>query len=291
MFEQLTLFPTTNAISSQASADGATRFGSQDGPTIGPCGPAPARASRSASRAKAPESMTPDTSGLSSLGSSASAALQLATASRLRQALAGLGSPLYALTWKAWDMPSGPPICALRASGRRTFDSGCSGSGWPTPIASAFEARDVSRMLERRAELQRKYGNNGFGMTLGQAVLALCGWSSPIVNDATGWATPEASDWNMEARAETVLRRTGQGRQISTAMQAKLTGPYASGLRAPTGQAGRLNPELPRWLMGYPAAWGLAAAEASPAGQPPNCAVASSEATETRSSRKSRRSS
>ncbi len=30
------------------------------------------------------------------------------------------GSPLYELTWKSWDMPSGAPICALRASARRT---------------------------------------------------------------------------------------------------------------------------------------------------------------------------
>ena len=40
------------------------------------------------------------------------------------------GSPEYVLTWKRWDMLSGPPICALRARARRTSDSAF--SGWPT---------------------------------------------------------------------------------------------------------------------------------------------------------------
>lgn len=35
------------------------------------------------------------------------------------------------LTWKTWDMPQREPICALRASTRRTSDNDC--SGWPTP--------------------------------------------------------------------------------------------------------------------------------------------------------------
>jgi hypothetical protein len=321
MFEQMTLFGMINATSSLASVDGVSRSGSQDGPTIGQSGRDRVRASRSASRAKALEPQTIATSGPSSPSSFASADLQRSLESRLRQRLAGLGSPLYALTWKEWAMQSGPPICALRASGRRTSDSGCSGSGWPTPDASAFEAKDIGRMMERRAECRARTGNgNGFGLTLGQAVAALAGWSTPIVNDATGsthcygpikpdgsrpvflklpgqarlasgWRTPEASDWNMEASAATVLRRIEVGRQVSTAMQAKLTGPYASGCPVQTGQAGRLNPELPRWLMGYPAAWGLAAAEASPAGQPPSCAVGSSGATATPSSPSSRPSS
>jgi len=313
MFEQMTLFGTINATSSQASADGVSRSGSQDGPTIGPSGPVAAPASRSASQAKAPEQTTLDTSGPSSPSSSASADLQRALGNRCRQRLEGIGSPLYALTWKEWPMQSGPPICALRASARRTSDSGSTGSGWPTPTASLAE-KGVRTEEGAIREAMRKHGPD-----LG-AVAALSGWSTPIVNDATGsthcygpirpdgsrpvflklpgqarlaagWRTPEASDWNMEASAETVLRRLSAGRQVSTAMQAKLTGPYATGSPAPTGQAGRLNPELPRWLMGYPAEWGLAAAEASPAGPPPSCAVGFSEATATPSSPSSRPSS
>ena len=41
------------------------------------------------------------------------------------------GSPEYVLTWKEWDMISGPPICALRARARRISDKGF--TGWGTP--------------------------------------------------------------------------------------------------------------------------------------------------------------
>jgi len=50
------------------------------------------------------------------------------------------GSLQFALTWKVWDMPAGPPICALRASGRRMFGLGF--TGWPTPETRAY--RDLS---------------------------------------------------------------------------------------------------------------------------------------------------
>jgi hypothetical protein len=242
-------------------------------------------------------------------------------------------------------MPSGPPICALRASGRRTSDNGCSGSGWPTPDASAFEARDVGRVLERRAELQQKNGNNGFGMTPGQAVPALCGWptptaslaekgvrseegaireamrrhgpdlgavaalvgwSTPIVNDATGsthcygpvkpdgsrpvflklpgqarlasgWATPATRDWKDTGDLSTSMtRQDGRPRMDTVPRQA--FGATATGSPAQMETCGQLNVELPRWLQGYPEEWQEAAKEAFAA-------------TETRSSRKSRRSS
>jgi hypothetical protein len=38
------------------------------------------------------------------------------------------------LTWKDWDMKSGPPICALRARARPTSAKDC--SGWPTPTVT-----------------------------------------------------------------------------------------------------------------------------------------------------------
>jgi hypothetical protein len=43
-----------------------------------------------------------------------------------------LGSTLFALTWKLRTTPAGRSIYALRASVRRTSDSGC--GGWPTPV-------------------------------------------------------------------------------------------------------------------------------------------------------------
>ena len=245
MFEQLTLFGTINATSSQASADGVSRSGSQAGPTIGPSGPARARASLSASQAKAPEPTTPDTSGPSSLSSSASADLQRVLASKLRQRLEGIGSPLYALTWKAWDMPSGPPICALRASARRTSGSGCSGSGWGTPrcsdgviYGSAMPPSGPMGRLELQALL-------------------------------VGWATPATRDWKDTGDLSTsMVRQDGRPRMDTVPRQA--FGATANGSPAPTERTGRLSVDLPRWLMGYPEEWEEAAKEAFAATAPPS---------------------
>lgn len=55
----------------------------------------------------------PDTSGLNSGGSSASAALQESLASRLQAMMDVSGSPEYELRWKSWDMPlGGGDLCA-----------------------------------------------------------------------------------------------------------------------------------------------------------------------------------
>jgi hypothetical protein len=74
---------------------------------------------------------TKDISGRNSEDSLTSADLQLSLESRLQANLDVNGSPEYVLTWKKWDMQSGPPICALRASARRTSGKDC--TGWPTP--------------------------------------------------------------------------------------------------------------------------------------------------------------
>ncbi|GIV82352.1 MAG: hypothetical protein KatS3mg051_1706 [Anaerolineae bacterium] len=75
-----------------------------------------------------------DTYGPLFYGWSPSAGLQSFLESRLPQMMAGIGSPLYELTWKRWNMRSGPPICALRASARTISASDSSGplSGWAT---------------------------------------------------------------------------------------------------------------------------------------------------------------
>lgn len=71
--------------------------------------------------------------GLSSEGSSKHETLQSSLENRLRQRLVGSGSPMYALTWKRWNMKSGEPICALRASALRSH--GKDSSSWPNPAA------------------------------------------------------------------------------------------------------------------------------------------------------------
>lgn len=159
MFDPTTFTAMRSATSSPALESGASPSGTQDGPTTSPSGPEAARVRRSRSRGKAKSALPaaekalsrilssqPDgsvsiaatngaqTVAISSPSSSASissANLQSALASRLRESLAGCGSALYALSWKEEAVPLGPPICALRASVRRT--SGSDYIGWPTP--------------------------------------------------------------------------------------------------------------------------------------------------------------
>jgi len=127
---------TRSAISSLASGDGPTPSGSPDG-QLSLFGPGAAHASPTVSPDDKPEMQTPGICGHSSGDSSPHENLQSLLVSRLRKNLAGRGSPLFALTWRSWDMPSGAPLSALLASAHRNPDS--ARSSWPTPLA--HEAR------------------------------------------------------------------------------------------------------------------------------------------------------
>ena len=87
--------------------------------------------SRFRARAYKRETQTPDTFGPLFTGLSKSDALQSSLENKLRQILGANGSPLYALTWRTWDMPAQGPICALRALAHPTSGKGF--SGWPSP--------------------------------------------------------------------------------------------------------------------------------------------------------------
>ena len=168
---QLSLWDSSSAISSPASAAGPTPCDSPAGPTIAPSGPQAVPASRSRRPARGAASTTIATSGPSCSSSSASAALQSSLESRLRVLLAGRGSTLYRLTWKAQATPSGRPIFALLASGHRTSDSGSTSSPWPTPTVADSE----------RASEGFSRGN----LTMVGAA-RLSAWPTPTVNDSTG---------------------------------------------------------------------------------------------------------
>lgn len=175
MSDQATLLDTRSAISSQESGAGPTLFDLLNGPMIAPSGLGAARANRSPSPERDEEKQTSVTYGQSSDASSRSAALQLSLESRLRARLAEGGSPEYALTWKHWDMESGPQICALRASGRRTSGSGS--TGWQTPDATPREHSEESlaRKLEHRI---KKYNKHSVPLYLSDQA-ALAGWPTP----------------------------------------------------------------------------------------------------------------
>ena len=133
------------------------RSSSPDGQQMDPSGPGHALANPSPSQAKGPEQTTPDTSGPRCAASLASAALQLSLESKLQAALDVNGSPEYALTWKNWDMQSGPPICALRARAHRISGSVSTGErlGWPTPTTRDHKDGSYCPNVETNALLGR----------------------------------------------------------------------------------------------------------------------------------------
>jgi len=153
MSDQLTMFqPTTSedspsTTSLQGSVDGPTPSDSPDGPMTGQSGQDHAPVSRFRSRDSEKAMPIQDTSGPLFTTSSPSANLQRSLENRLDQNLDLNGSPEYALIWKTWDMPSGPQICALRGSARRTSDSGF--GGWATPATRDYKgANSVKHVTE-----------------------------------------------------------------------------------------------------------------------------------------------
>ena len=136
---------------------------------------------------------TSATSGPLSRGSSESAGLQSSLANRLRAQMAGIGSPEYLLTLSGWDMPLREPIFALRASVRRTSDSGSIGvqSGWPTPTAQD-EVRGVKPPRPQDT-----------GVPLGQRVgQVLTGTNASTEKPAAYRLNPHFSRWLMGFPAE-----------------------------------------------------------------------------------------
>lgn len=175
---------TTNATSSPESADGLSPCGGPDSKMPEESGPAPVPVSRFRALAKDRATPMSGTCGPLFTASSPSAVLQRSLESRLRARMDVNGSQEFALTWKTWDMPAGEPICALRASERRTGGNDC--IGWPTPQANknTKNSKDPQRMKE-----------NGAQTCLADAA-HLCHWSTPTVQDSANNAGPSQFDRN-----------------------------------------------------------------------------------------------
>jgi len=152
MFSLWTLEASPSATSSPESAGGATPSASPGGPTTGLCGLAHAPASRSRSQAKAPELMTPDTSGPTSTASFRHADPLSSWGSKLRERLGTDGSMEFELIWKELATPAGRQIFRLSRSTPRTFASGSTGSHatWPTPTTRDSKGQSGAGRQERK---------------------------------------------------------------------------------------------------------------------------------------------
>jgi hypothetical protein len=125
---------TTNATSSRESADGRSRSDSLDGLMTNLSGLEAVHVSRFRAVDSQKAMPTNDTSGPLFTRSSPSASLQRSLENRLRAKTDVNGSLEYVLTWREQDMPSGLPICALRASARPKSANGF--IGYPTVRAA-----------------------------------------------------------------------------------------------------------------------------------------------------------
>jgi hypothetical protein len=220
---------TPNATSLQEFQDGRMPCDWLVGKTADPSGPAVAPVNLSARQALDAGLMTKGTYGQPSDGSSTSADLQQSLESRLRARLDVNGSPEYVLTWKHWDMESGPPICALRASARRTSGNDCGGlqTGWPTPKAQRPEqattyagGNPTLGMAARYAgwpttTTTRDAASSGSanystasgrhsGTTLTDAA-RFAGWPTARANDGTGGKVPPGRQGGMALKTAALM--------------------------------------------------------------------------------------
>jgi len=197
----------------------------------------------------------------------------------------GLGSPLYALSWKEWDMALGPPICALRASAPRTSGSGCS-SGWPTAASRGWKdtagmaveatnpdgsARTRLDQLPRAATLagwptaRESDGEKNVRSTEGAArEMARKGGPQDLGQGATlaGWPTPvtvPASETSHGQLSGDYRRALAAMFPLDVPVRITANGQTLTGSAAGMESGGQLNPRFSGWLMGYPTAWCLAA--------------------------------
>lgn len=196
--------------------------------------------------------------------------LQSRLESNLKNHLNGRGSMIYRIAWKQHTTPLGRSISRLRASALRTSDNEPTSvlSGWPT--AAARDWKDTGNL---EASMMRKDGKSRLDTV--PRVASLTGWGTPMSSSPT--STHCYSGKNPDGTNKIALKLPGEAKLIGP-MRLTASGMMLTGSDAEMENGGRLNPALPRWLMGFPQEWC-------------DCAVTVMQSTRTKQRRSSKRSS
>ena len=229
---------THNVTSSLELASGAMRCDLLDGQMTGQSGQEVAPANPLASLEQEQEPLTNATSGPLGSISSASAALTLSLANKLKRQLDTDGLTLFKLTWKEKTTPAGRLVYRLQASARRTFDNDY--GSWRSPQHSDGEG----------GVMEIRKGTAGHYKLRDEAHLA-------------SWATTTTRDYKDTGNlANSMTRQDGKERNDTIPRQA--FGMTATGFPAVTEKPARLNPAHSRWLMGLPPEWDACAPTVMP---------------------------
>jgi hypothetical protein len=286
MLQQETLQDMPNVIFSQASADGLTRSDWQEFQTITPSGQDHALVSHLVQQEKTTVKQTTGICGQNFQGLLNPLDLSQSLANRLKARLSTDGSMIYRQTWKQKVTPLGLRYWAHTASARSIKDKGF--TGLPTPTVSdatagkripTQKAGQVPGLIAAahimawptptvRDFKDGREQNVPINSLLGRTVW-LTGWGTPRVatNNGIGnpvralnnksrledqvylavWATPTVTDANRGVKPH---RPTDTGIPLT-----QQVGMILNGSNAETTNSGQLNPDLSRWLMGYPPEW------------------------------------
>lgn len=192
---RLTSPASDSGTSSLESLAGATPCASPASPIPPTSGPDLVPVSPSVGLDSSADSMTNGIYGQPCTASLSSADLQSCLESRLQVLLQGRGSPLFVLTWKPQAMPSGPPICLLRASVPRT--PGPANTSWPTPAAS--DGKIASQSGQRRGQLgdpaiwpTPRASDASKGALINNDRVGTTGHDLPTIASRASWGTPTA---------------------------------------------------------------------------------------------------
>ena len=162
--------------------------------------------------------------------------------------------------------PSGPEVALASLSPRQAQQKGLltSGTFGRTSTGSSRSAALQSCLASRLQARTASLGSTLYKLTWkerttpsGRSISALRASARRTSDsDCSGWVTPTTRDWKdtpgMATKAEGRNRLDQLPRQ---AAQCAVFGRTQTGLSSEIPKSARLNPALPRWLMGIPRSW------------------------------------